>query len=264
MQSLVQALRANNDADLKSILGKEAGEVLSSGDEVADKNRIEKFLTLYDQAHRLERVDDDTMNVVVGDKDWPMPIPIVRDSKEGKWYFDTDAGKEELLNRRIGQNELDVIQVCEAIVDAQREYAERDPDNNGIPEYARKFLSDPGKKNGLYWPTEEGEAPSPLGPLVANAVDQGYSAAQSEDHAPAPYHGYYYRILTEQGDADAGGRWTGGSSPGENSSAGSASSLTPPSTATPDCDLHHQSRRRPLSKGPRRKHRETSQSDEGV
>src|SRR5262249_38171371 len=114
------------------------------------------------------------------------------------------AGKDEVLSRRIGQNELDVIQVCQAIVDAEKEYAQRDPDKNGIPEYARKFLSDPGKRNGLYWETKEGEEESPLGPLVAEAVEEGYSSAGGAKE-PHPYHGYFYRILDAQGSAAPGG-----------------------------------------------------------
>jgi hypothetical protein len=139
---------------------------------------------------------------VVGKSDWPLPVPLVKEDS-GQWRFDTEAGKEEMLNRRIGQNELDVIQVCEAIVDAQKEYAFTDPDGNGIPQYAMKILSDPGKKNGLYWPTAEGEAPSPLGPLVAGAVEQGYGSPNTS--TPGTYHGYRYRLLKSQGPNAEGG-----------------------------------------------------------
>jgi hypothetical protein len=133
-----------------------------------------------------------------------MPIPLVKDDTSNKWKFDTDAGKDELISRRIGRNELDVIQVCKAICDAQREYAQRDPNNDGIPEYATKFISDPGTKNGLYWETAEGERPSPLGAFAADAAEEGYSTRPS-DGQPRPYHGYYYRILTAQGPNAPGG-----------------------------------------------------------
>lgn len=197
----ISALRTSDKPALKSIFGPEADEVLSSGDEVADQNRIGKFLRLYDEKHELQKKNEDVI-LVVGKDAWPMPVPIVKDDS-GKWYFDTDAGKEEMLNRRIGQNELDVIQVCEAIVDAQQDYAHMDPMGTGIPEYAAKFISDDGKKNGLYWPTKEGETPSPLGPLVADAVEQGYKASPTD--APRPYHGYYYRMLKSQGPNAKGG-----------------------------------------------------------
>ena len=116
-------------------------------------------------------------------------------------------GEEEILNRRIGRNELTVIQVCQAIADAQLEYAERDPDGDGIPEYAQKFISDPGKKNGLYWKTSEGETPSPLGALVAGAAEKGYTSRTTADGSPQPYQGYFYRMLTSQGANAPGGAY---------------------------------------------------------
>ena len=198
----IEALRANDRAALTRIFGPEADELLDSGDEVADRNRIQKFLALYDEKHQLQPEKDGKMVLVVGKTDWPMPVPVAKD-ESGKWRFDTEAGKEEMLNRRIGQNELDVIQVCEAIVDAQKEYAIADPDNNGIPEYAMKIVSDPGRKNGLYWPTAEGETPSPLGPLVAGAVEQGYGPPSTT--TPGTYHGYRYRLLKSQGPNAEGG-----------------------------------------------------------
>jgi len=198
---MVKALRANDKATLDRLFGPDAEELLTSGDEVADKNRINKFLAAYDEKHQLQE-HDGRVTLLVGNKDWPLPVPIVKDDS-GKWHFDSEAGKEEILNRRIGQNELDVIRVCEAIVDAQKEYAQRDPDGNGVPEYAPKFMSDNGKKNGLYWPTAEGEQPSPLGKLVADAVEQGYTATTTP--TPRPYHGYCYRMLKAQGPNARGG-----------------------------------------------------------
>ena len=130
------------------------------------------------------------------------PIPLVK--KGEVWSFDTDKGREEILNRRIGENELSTIQTMLAIVDAEREYAMKDDDSDGVPEYAQKFLSDPGKKNGLYWETKEGEEPSPLGPAAAQAKKEGYKKSGDK---PIPFHGYYYRILKAQGKNAAGGAY---------------------------------------------------------
>jgi Protein of unknown function (DUF2950) len=197
--ALVAAARTHDQKLLQTIFGPEGDEILSSGDEVADQNALTTFLDNYDAKHQITIGDNGSMTLVIGEKDWPLPIPIVKDADKNVWYFDTAAGKEEILNRRIGRNELYTIEVCRAIADAQREYAQTDPDGNGVPEYAEKFLSDPGKKNGLYWKTEEGEKPSPLGPLVAAATTQGYSSARDASGEPTPFHGYYYRMLTSQG-----------------------------------------------------------------
>ena len=142
------------------------------------------------------------MVLVIGEKDWPFPIPLVK--KADQWIFDTKAGKEEILNRRIGENELSTVQTLLAVVDAQREYAMNDRDNDGLLEYAEKFRSDPGKKNGLYWETKEGEQPSPLGELVADARAEGYTRAGTKQ-SPIPFHGYYFRMLKKQGKHAAGG-----------------------------------------------------------
>ncbi len=199
VSQILTAVRAHDRATVQKILGPDGDQVLSSGDEVLDQINREKFLAAYDQKHSLSQNADGSYTLVVGDTDWPMPIPIVKDDASGKWYFDTIAGKDEILNRRIGRNELDVIQVCHAIVDAQREYAERDPQGLGLPVYADRIISDPGQRNGLYWETKDGEEESPLGPLVAGAVQQGYGSRKSADEPPKPYHGYYYRLLKEQG-----------------------------------------------------------------
>ncbi len=201
--ALVNATRSKDQAALHKILGPECDQIISSGDPVADRNMATVFLSDYDRKHQLTPGDNGSMTLLTGDKDWPLPIPIVKDEKKNVWRFDTAAGKEEILNRRIGRNELTTIQVCRALVDAQREYAQRDPDGDGIPEYAQKFFSDPGKKNGLYWKTEEGETPSPLGSLVAAAAVEGYTGDGTS--TPAPYHGYCYRLLMSQGPHAAGG-----------------------------------------------------------
>lgn len=203
-QSLVSALRENDQAALKKIFGEQGDAILHSGDPVADKADTALFLKAYDEQNALAAQSKDKVVLTVGHDQWPFPVPIVKTDKG--WVFDTAAGREELLNRRIGRNELDTIQVCLAVVDAQREYATLDPEKVGLPVYARKLMSDPGKKDGLFWPTRDGEPHSPLGPLVAAAADEGYGpATRPADGASAPYHGYRYRLLTRQGPAAKGG-----------------------------------------------------------
>ena len=205
-QSFVSALRTRDRAQLTRMLSADALDSLNSGDDVADQQMRQRFLDAYDQKNLLIRSSDDQIVMLtVGQKDWPLPIPIVKDRNSGKWHFDAEAGVEEIVNRRIGQNELDVIEVCRAIVDAQRDYAMLDPDQDGVPEYARKIISDPGQRNGLYWETAPGEPPSPLGPLVAEAVEEGYGKNPATNGEPRPYHGYFYRLLTSQGPAATGG-----------------------------------------------------------
>lgn len=205
-QKFVSAVRTNNQAELKRLLGADAVDALDSGDEVADQQMRQKFVARYDEKNFLVRSSDDQIAVLsVGANEWPMPIPIVKDGKSGKWYFDTPAGVEEIVNRRIGQNELDVMEVCLAIVDAQRDYTMLDPDQDGVPQYARKIISDPGKRNGLYWETSPSEPSSPLGPLVAGAVEEGYGKNRTANSEPRPYHGYFYHLLTSQGPHAPGG-----------------------------------------------------------
>ncbi len=201
--AFIKALRADNTEALLSIFGPDAEELIFSGDSVMDTLRRDMFLEAYDRQHRLD-AEEDQLILVVGQNEWPFPIPLIK--QDQKWIFDTAAGKEEILQRRIGRHELNTIQVLLAIVDAQREYAMNDLDGDGLCEYAREFRSDAGKKNGLYWKTEEGEKPSPLGPLVARAKDAGYGK-QDKDSAdePQPYFGYFYRMLTAQGQNAAGG-----------------------------------------------------------
>jgi Protein of unknown function (DUF2950) len=202
---LVSALRSMDSSKLQAIFGKEGSDLLSSGDPISDRQTADRFLRAFDEKHRLTTNDDGSVTIVVGNADWPMPIPIVRDDDGKGWVFDTATGREEIINRRIGRNELDVIETCKAICDAQAEYAGSDPDGDGVPAYARKFISDPGKRNGLFWPTEAGQAPSPLGPFIAEAAAEGYSAAPHVDDEPRPYHGYFYRIVTAQGPNAPGG-----------------------------------------------------------
>jgi len=203
VKAAITAARSNDDKELTAIFGPSTKELVYSGDAVADKQRREQFLKSYDEKNSLV-AEKDVMIVVIGKNDWPFPIPLVK--KGEVWFFDTDKGKEEILNRRIGENELSTIQSCLAIVDAEREYAMKDVDGDGISEYADKFRSDPGKKNGLYWETKEGEKPSPLGPVAAKAKVEGYTGKKSGDK-PSPFHGYYYRILKAQGKNAPGGAY---------------------------------------------------------
>ena len=204
VQALVEAVKAGDMEALASILGPEGRDLISSGDAVADKQERARFVRAYEQLNRLQRPTETKAVLVIGQDGWPLPIPVV---KEGDaWRFDTAAGKEEILNRRIGRNELSAMQVCLAYIDAQREYARVARESDGVLAYAMKFRSDEDKQNGLYWPTKEGEVLSPLGVLVANARAEGYSRKTS-DGKPTPYHGYFYRILTAQGPDAPGGAY---------------------------------------------------------
>ena len=202
--ALTDAVRAKDVKALVAIVGPGSDQWLFSGDKVADANDWRRFLSAYEAAHTLETEGDHTV-LAVGDDKWPFPAPIVKHGT--RWAFDPKAGHEELVNRRIGRNELDAIQTMLAIVDAEREYAQTDPDHSGSADYARRFLSTPGKKDGLYWPSQPGAAESPLGPMVAVAAAEGYGKQQRKAGERAPYHGYYYKILTSQGPDAPGGAY---------------------------------------------------------
>ena len=201
-QALIDAAVASDMDALKVVFGPEAEE-LSSGDPVADANNFEKFVDAAVTAAGIEQEegDDSRATLVIGEDDWPFPIPLVKDDQG--WRFDMDAGLDELYIRRIGTNELYALAVLDAIVDAQREYHAVDRDADGILEYAQKMGSSEGQKDGLYWPADEGEPQSPMGPLVAQAVAEGYE--KSKDGSAVPYHGYYYHMLTGQGSNASGG-----------------------------------------------------------
>jgi len=204
VKAAVAAAKNNNDKELLAIFGPTAKELLFSGDPVADKQRRAQFLAAYDEKNRLATEGENTI-LIVGKQDWPFPIPVVK--KGQSWVFDTEKGRQEILNRRIGGNELFTIQACLAVVDAQREYAMKihDNDKSGLLEYAQKFVSDPGKRNGLYWEAKAGEPQSPLGPIMTQIKSEGY---QKPSGTPVPYHGYYYRILTAQGKNAPGGAYS--------------------------------------------------------
>lgn len=197
-KALAAAAR-EDDGKLTAIFGPNTGDLLSSGDPVADRRRRERFVAAYEKKHGWVPAAGDEMILNVGEKDWPFPIPLV-DTKDG-WRFDTKRGAEEILNRRIGRNELGAIQACLAFVDAEREYFQRAP-MGGASQYAQFIASSEGKKNGLHWDVKEGEEPSPLGALFSAARAEGYDPKQGSGE---PYHGYVYRVLLEQGDDANGG-----------------------------------------------------------
>jgi len=197
--ALVGAAKSGDMKAITTVLGPDGDDIVSSGDEVADAATRAKFVTAYDAKHTIAMEGDSKAIMVIGPDDFPLPIPIIR--KDGQWRFDTAAGREEILFRRIGENELDAIQSALAYVDAQDEYAEKDRTGAGINTYAQRIISQPEKKDGLYWPTSQGEDPSPLGELIAEATKQGYRVGGGR----TPFHGYYFKILTRQGPAAPGG-----------------------------------------------------------
>jgi hypothetical protein len=202
VDQFVTAARAKDMAALDKILGPDGRDILHSGDDQADKNALGRFILAYDAGHKLS-ADATRSTLSVGNDDWPMPIPLVKEANG--WRFDTAAGREELLARRIGRNELATIEACKAFVDAQREYASIDR-GDGLLDYAQRFVSTTGKQDGLYWPAKPGEAFSPLGPLFVKAQAAGYTPGKSG--APQAYNGYYFRILTGQGSAAKGGAYS--------------------------------------------------------
>lgn len=201
VKALVTAAKDGSREKLLDILGPDGEDVISSGDDVADRNARDSFIAGYDEKHSLEPDGEDKTILVMGDEDWPFPIPIVK--KDGKWAFDSAAGLEEILLRRIGRNELAAIQSSLAYVVAQNDYAALDVDGKNPPPYAQRIVSTPGQKDGLYWPAAEGENQSPLGELFAVAAAEGYKPGEK----PIPYHGYYYRVLTRQGAGADGGAY---------------------------------------------------------
>ena len=192
MSALAQAVRRGDRNALLATLG-DAGEWLSSGDAVADREIVERFLSAFDEKHAVAG-DGDKATLMIGNDAFPFAFPLVKSGNA--WRFDTAAGKDELLARRIGRNELSVVEVLRAIVDAQYEYAAEDRSGQGVLAYAQRFASRPGKRDGLYWPVKAGEQESPLGVLVAQAAHEGYKQG---DRAPTPFHGYRYRMLKGQG-----------------------------------------------------------------
>jgi Protein of unknown function (DUF2950) len=194
--ALVAAAQSGDEKAMLEILGPDGKQIVYSGDETEDANSRANFVQHYQEMHRLVKEPDGTVILYIGARNWPTPIPLV--NKGNSWYFDTDAGRKEILYRRIGRNELSTIRVCQELVAAEKEYYFTQHN-----EYAQKFFSDEGQHNGLYWKATDSEIQSPIGPLVASAVAQGY--AKSRDGAATPYRGYYYHILTRQGKNGLGG-----------------------------------------------------------
>ncbi len=193
--ALVMAVQADDKTMMLDILGPDGKQIISSGDETEDANSRANFVKRYQEMHRLVKEPDGATVLYIGAHNWPAPIPLVH--KGNSWYFDTEAGKKEILYRRVGRNELSAIRVCQELVAAQKEYSAEHK------EYAQKIFSDEGQHNGLYWEAAEGAPQSPIGPLVASAVAQGY--AKRRDGTPTPYRGYYFHILTRQGKNAPGG-----------------------------------------------------------
>jgi hypothetical protein len=192
--ALAAAVKSGARRDMLRVLGSDGEDIISSGDDVEDKETRERFTSAYEAKHSIKTEGDKKAVMIVGNDDFPFPIPLMK-SKSG-WEFDTKAGRLEILYRRIGRNELDAIQTCLAFVDAQNEYAEKDR-GQGAGVYAQRIVSTTGKKDGLYWPGDD----SPLGELAAQAAGEGYKVGEG----PIPYHGYYFRVLTQQGPNAPGG-----------------------------------------------------------
>ena len=204
MQAFVEAVRLNDPTVFQTLLGADGLKLFDSGDAAADAQWRKQFLNSYADAHKVVFKDNNTRAVLtVGRDEWPMPINIVQ--LQGGWRFDTPHAIEEILNRHIGRNELAAIQVCLAIVDAEREYATQVADSDGVPGFASKFNSSPGKHDGLYWETGEEEPLSPVGPLLAAASSDG--PVISDSALLTPFHGYLYRMLTKQGRNAPGGAY---------------------------------------------------------
>jgi len=195
--ALVTASKADDRAGVLRILGPGSEDIVSSGDPVADAGARKRVIDAYDAKHQVVMEGDDKASLVIGNEEWPFPIPLVR--ADGRWYFDTVAGRDEILFRRIGRNELSAIQVSLAYVDAQEDYADKGVAGNGV--YAQRIISAVGKKDGLYWPAEAGGDESPLGELAAAAAAEGYRVGGGR----MPYHGYYFKVLTRQGPSAPGG-----------------------------------------------------------
>ena len=213
--ALLAAAKSGDQNALLAIFGPDSREIIFSGDAVQDKNAMDAFAAGYGVMHRWRKIADGAQILLVGADNFPFPIPLKK-NLGGQWFFDTATGKDEILARRIGRNELAIIEVCRAVADAQSEYFSQLRDGETTKQYAMKFISDPGKQNGLYWKSSEGQPESPLGPLAAFATSEGYSA---KPDAHTAFHGYYFRMLRGQGKETQAvrritwsmGKWSGDS-----------------------------------------------------
>jgi hypothetical protein len=205
VSALKSAIASRDAGALREIFGPEVNE-LKNPDLVQATNELEAFGAALMETNRLDFTSDTNCELEVGANLWPFPVPIVK--MNGKWFFDTDAGKEELLNRRIGRNELDVLSSLRAYVDAQREYASKYRDGADVLQYAQRLASTPGHQDGLYWPQDNGAEESPLGPLVVGAQAEGYRMQlKGQQTSRVPFHGYYFKIITRQGSDAPGGKY---------------------------------------------------------
>src|SRR5262245_24042085 len=200
VQSVIKAAKANNRAEMLAILGADAEDLLSSGDKVADMRARQLILVALNEKWSLSSQGPNTKTLIIGNEEWPYPIPLVKD--KGGWKFDAAAGRQEILYRRIGRNELSTIKSCRVYLTAQKEYAAKSHDGKPVGLFAQKFASDTGKQDGLFWKSGPGDDLSPLGEFAAQAASEGYSRA---DSGPTPLHGYLFRLLTAQGSAAPGG-----------------------------------------------------------
>jgi len=200
IKALQAAVEAKDKAALTELFGPEY-RGLATGDDVQDANNAAKFAALMAEGCTPVKEGEDKITLEVGTNNWPMPIPLVK--ADGQWHFDTAAGREEIINRHIGKDELHAIGVCRAYVTAQKQYAEMNPKVGGGAKYAQMFKSTTGKKDGLYWPAADNEPASPFGPLVAEAHIRGFGTKLGT--GTKPFHGYYFRILTAQGEAAPNG-----------------------------------------------------------
>jgi Protein of unknown function (DUF2950) len=199
--ALLEAAKSGDQNAVLAIFGPDSNEIISSGDPVQDKATAEKFVTAYGVMHRWRKMPGDAQVLLIGADNFPFPIPLKKNGS-GQWSFDTAAGKDEILARRIGRNELAVIDVCWALADAQAQYFSQRHSDGSTKQFALKFISDPGKQNGLFWESQEGQPKSPLGPLAAFATKEGYNV-KPDSHAP--FHGYFFHMLTRQGSHAPGG-----------------------------------------------------------
>jgi hypothetical protein len=196
---LLAAAKSGDPNTILAVFGPDSKDIILSGDPVQDKNTADLFVTAYGVMHRWRKMPDESQILLIGADNFAFPIPLKKNAA-GQWYFDATAGREEILARRIGRNELAIIDVCGALADAQAEYFSQR--HEGVNQYALKFISDTGKQNGLYWEPQEGQPKSPLGPLAAFATKEGYSA---KPNSHVPFHGYYFHMLTQQGSHAPGG-----------------------------------------------------------
>lgn len=197
--ALYNAVKSGDNQAVLAIFGSNADDIIHTGDDVADKNMAANFIRRYDEMHRIVIEPDQTATLYIGAENWPLPLPMVKNSA-GAWYFDTEAGKTEILQRRVGTDENDAIEIMHTLAQAQQDYASQLHDGDTTKHYALRFISDEGKQNGLYWKTPDNDAP--IGPLFVSAAVEGYNIQPGQR---APFHGYFYRILTKQGPAAKGG-----------------------------------------------------------